>query len=287
MSSVEEKDIISQNDLDEPWLLNYNMPGGWFDFPIPSPSWNFNMTNGFPFIHTPPPKSILQGITGLYNYKVPTDLQFAECSKVNGLSLWDHNGWWQCLFPQEIIRKRLNKIYHDIEKVDLNKFVSKESVSNDSARLSEYFNDYTKYLLWKSEQNKSSLSSCSSSSLLLDSNKKREDRQSWLPIDKVTTPEDIMQTGWIDDDSNEERRKKVIGRSQYMTYSSNNSTFGNSDASDNLTKEVTTIKTFYDDGSCAIKEREKITPNDGREPIIKEREKIIKEKPSSSSSSWF
>ena len=283
MSNIGEKDIIPQDELDEPWLLNYNVPEGWFDFPIPSPSWNFNSTYGFPFVHNPPPKGILQGITGLYNYKVPTDLQFAQCSKVNGLSLWDQNGWWQCLFPQDIIRERLSKIYRDIEKVDLNRFVSKESVSNDPITLSKYFNDYTKYLLWKSEQNKSS----PSSSLLLDSNKKREDSQSWLPVDRVTTPEDIMQTGWIDSDSNNEREKRVIGKSQYMTYSSSNNVFGNNDTSNSSTKEVTTTKTFYDDGSCVIKEREKTIPSDGGEPIIKERERIVKEKPSSSSSSWF
>lgn len=283
MSNIEEKDIIPQDELDEPWLLNYNIPEGWFDFPFPSPSWNFNITNGFPFVHNPPPKGILQGITGLYNYKVPTDLQFAQCNKVNGLSLWDQNGWWQCLFPQEIIKKRLNKIYNDMERVDLDRFISKESVANDPTALSKYFNDYTKYLLWKSEQDKSS----SSSSLLLDSNKKREDKQSWFPVDRVTTPEDIMRTDWIDGDSGEKCQKKVIGRSQYMTYSSNNNTFGNSDDSDNSTKEVTTTKTFYDDGSCLIKEREKIIPNDGRKPIIKEREKVVREKPSSSSSSWF
>lgn len=277
MSNIDGKDTKPQDELDEPWLLNYNFPENWFHFLDLSPPWN-----------SPPPRGILQGVTGLYNYKIPTDSQFAQCNKVNGLSLWDQNGWWQCLFPRDIIRQRVNKVYHDDTKsIDLNRFVSKETVANDPTALSKYFNDYTKYLLWKSEQNKtlSTNSSLLLSSSSSDSDQKGDNKQSWLPVDKVTTPEDIMQTGWIDGEPNERQGKqKIIGRSQYMTYDSSNKNMFGKDNNNPSTKEVITTKTYYDDGSCVVKETEKIIPSDGGEPIINERERVIKEKPSSS---WF
>ena len=69
-----------------------------------------------------------------------------------------------------------------------------------------------------------------------------------------------------------------------MTYDSSNKNMFGKDNNNPSTKEVITTKTYYDDGSCVVKETEKIIPSDGGEPIINERERVIKEKPSSS---WF
>lgn len=265
---MSRKDIKPDDDFDEPWLLNYNAPESWFEFPFsPASFQHFNIYNPIP-----PPSGILQGITGLYNYKIPTEPQFAQCDKVNGLSLWDRNGWWQCLFPQEVVRERLQKVYNDVEQIDLDRFVTREKIEQNSSVLGKYFNDYTKYLVWKSEQNTKKREEIK--------NNTKDTSNNWLSLDNPTTPEDMMQ---LNMSNGKGAGKHVIGKSQYMSY--NNEL--NADGIDS-SKEIKTTKTFYDDGSCLIKETEKIVPNDGGKPIINEREKIVKDTPSSSSSSsWF
>lgn len=279
---MSRKDIKPEDDFDEPWLLNYNAPESWFEFPFsPTSFQHFNIFNPIP-----PPTGILQGITGLYNYKIPTEPQFAQCDKVNGLSLWDQNGWWQCLFPQEVVRERLQKVYNDVEQIDMNRFVTREQIEQNPSFLGKYFNDYTKYLVWKSEQNAKKRQE-------IKNDVKATNNNSWSSLDRLsldssslanpTTPEDMMQLNMSNGVS---AGKQVIGRSQYMSY--NNEV--NDDGVDS-SKEIKTTKTFYDDGSCLVKETERIIPKDGGKPIIHEREKVVKDTPgsssSSSSSSWF
>lgn len=281
MRENQQKDMKPLDEMDEPWLFNYTPPEGWLDsnfFPTPSLAsistlFHPNMDYVFPFVYNPPPTGILQGITGLYNYKVPTDLQFAQCNKVNGLSLWDRNGWWQCLFPQEVIRERFQQFYKEADKIDMTKFVSKESVDNNNpTNLGHYFNDYTKYLVWKMDQQKDE------DLLQKQVGKEGKSSSGWLPVsEKVTTPEDMMQ--WDLNSNENDDKKRIIGKSQYMLYN------GMASNGEKSKKEIITTKTFYDDGSCLVKEREKIIPTDSEKPIINEREKVVKEAPFSSSSS--
>ncbi|CAL9730727.1 hypothetical protein MOUN0_K02630 [Monosporozyma unispora] len=271
---MSRKDIKPEEEFDEPWLFNYTPPESWLDSPFSPTSFQpFNIFNPIP-----PPSGILQGITGLYNYKIPTEPQFAQCNKVNGLSLWDQNGWWQCLFPQEVVRERLQKVYKDVEQIDMNRFVTKEKIKQDPTTLENYFNDYTKYLVWKFEQSARQREEIKQNKINNNNN--------WLSLDNdnnnntrntPTTPEDMMQLGMV---NNGNSGKKVIGKSQYMSY--NNELDSNGVDS---SKEIKTTKTYYDDGSCLIKETEKVTPKDGGKPIINEREKVVNDKPSSSS--WF
>lgn len=302
MSSKTNKDITSEDELDEPWLLNYNPPD-WFEQPLSGFDFNFPFprttisppffeNRGFQFMDmNHPPKNIVQGVTGLYNYKVPTDLQFAQCNKVNGLSLWDQNGWWQCLFPQELIRERLQKLYkkhnsyfisgknkldgdhNELTESDMEKFISRESVEN-SGSLSDYFNDYTKYLLWKESNQKT----------IEDREIKEEKRDK-----DVLNADDMMKWDLSTKDptinmNTTSHDKKVIGQSQYMSYVNDFRNEDDSGISNESSKEVKTTKIYYDDGSCLVREREKIIPKDGSKPIIKEKEKVVKDKPSSS---WF
>lgn len=189
---------------------------------------------------------VRQGITGLYNYRTPTELQFTECNKVGGLSVWNTKGWWRCLFPEKEVSERLAD-----QKDKLQYVLTKEKVESDSKhKFGLFFPEYTGFLTWKSHMNQ-----------LI---RERADKEVAViqTEPKLSTPEDLMvDTSKMNDD----RDKKVIGTSEYVTYT----------YTPEGQKEVKKTKTFYDNGTVLVRSENKLTPADRSEPQFDTSEKII------------
>ncbi|CCF55606.1 hypothetical protein KAFR_0A01680 [Kazachstania africana CBS 2517] len=202
-------------------------------------------------------------VATLSNYKGPTETQFANCLESNGLSVWDTNGWWRCLFPDDSVKKRLkmdNKTLHDAN------ILTREKIENDyEHKLGLFFTDYTNYLLWKTNLNKS-----------VSDRKLEEKANEFNWNHTMTTPEDL-----IFNHSND--KKQVIGKSQFLKFNSTNE--GD--------EEIKELKTYYQDGTMSLKTQKKMTPSDGSKPRVESYEKIMKsdEKFDTSNnhgfSSWF
>lgn len=220
---------------------------------------NFNQFNNININKLIPPTDIIPNLNGIYNYRLPTDRQFAYCQKVNGISIWDKNGWWKCLFPNDHIIKILNSKQqfqnNENKSISLDDLVTKEKVN-----LKEYFTDYTHYLLWKLKNERDQNNRLSHADD--DGNNKFN---KWGQ-DSLTTGNEIG----IKDDNDvlldeDKSIKKIIGREQSISMkNSNDKTVAN--------EEIKITKIFYDDGSILVKKATKTTPKDGSEPIINETE---------------
>lgn len=205
-----------------------------------------------------------EGKTGLYNYKLPSEVQFAECDDVQGLSVWDTNGWWRCLFPTDVIKKRLPRM----DDETISKVLTKEKVEADyNHHLGLFFTDYSKYLLWKVAINRK----------INEQNKKQSEILD-VPLAAADskTPEDLMMSNGNGNDKN------IIGTSEYVTYNS----------SEEGRTKIKESKTFYDNGTTLIRSERKITPNDGSAPRVEHSEHLVKTSESDvggppSSTSWF
>lgn len=188
---------------------------------------------------------VAQGVTGLFNYRTPTELQFTECNQVGGLSVWNTKGWWRCLFPEKEVSKRLAD-----QKDQLQYVLTKEKVENDRGhKFGLFFPEYTGYLTWRSHMNQ-----------LIHEKKEKQAaaKKQLIP----TTPEDFM----VDTErrSNDED-KRVIGTSEYVTYT----------YTPEGQNEVKKSKTYYDNGTVLVKSQSKLTPADNGKPQVETSEKII------------
>ncbi|ODV93505.1 hypothetical protein PACTADRAFT_36118 [Pachysolen tannophilus NRRL Y-2460] len=77
--------------------------------------------------------------TGYWAYPSPSAETYEACKKKDGLSVWNENGYWRCLFPRAIIPP---------EK--LNSTLTKEDVLEDkNNEKGLFFQDFNKYLDWK------------------------------------------------------------------------------------------------------------------------------------------
>lgn len=189
---------------------------------------------------------VAQGVTGLYNYRTPTEPQFTECSKVGGLSVWNTKGWWRCLFPEKEVSKRLAD-----QKDQLKYVLTKEKVEGDRAhKFGLFFPEYTGYMTWKSHMNQ-----------LI---REKRDKEAATVREKLipSTPEDFM----LDTDSSANGKdKKVIGTSEYVTYT----------YTPEGQNEVKKTKTYYDNGTVLVKSQNKLTPAEDGKPQIETTEKLI------------
>jgi len=223
----------------------------------------FGSRNDNEYIHGDQIKE--EGVTGLYNYKTPSDSQFAQCMDSQGLSVWDTNGWWRCLFPQNIIKQNLP----NLQETESAMILSKQKVENDvNHKFGLYFTDYTKYLLWKSQMNK----------IINDKREKEIENPQKLQTNKFTnqkdenepatmTPESLM----LSDDSAlsaSKKDKSIFGTSEVLRSSM---------SSDGLTEETKELKTFYDDGSIILKTEKKVTPQDGGSPRLETHERVLRQ----------
>lgn len=78
--------------------------------------------------------------------KNPTEIHYMRCLENEGDIVWDTKGQFNCLFPESYLEKRNLK----------NLQLSKEAVAEDKdhKKFGLFFNDYTKYLTWKYNNNK-------------------------------------------------------------------------------------------------------------------------------------
>ncbi|CDR42621.1 CYFA0S10e00364g1_1 [Cyberlindnera fabianii] len=77
-----------------------------------------------------------RGISGLKAYPVPNTSQYEECQNKKGLSVWDENGWWRCLFPRANLPQEGG--------------VSREDVEGDrDNKYGVFFKEYNSLLDWK------------------------------------------------------------------------------------------------------------------------------------------
>lgn len=189
---------------------------------------------------------VRQGITGFYNYRTPTELQFTECNKVGGLSVWNTKGWWRCLFPEKEVSKRLAEQSQDVQYV-----LTREKVENDRGhKLGLFFPEYTGFLTWKSHMNQLIREKASKQEAIA----KRETN--------LSTPEDFMlDTSGMHKDED----KKVIGTSEYVTYT----------YTPEGQKELKKTKTYYNNGTVLVRSENKLTPADKGKPQFETTERII------------
>lgn len=201
-----------------------------------------------------------EGVTGLYNYTTPTDIQFAQCMDSQGLSVWDANGWWRCLFPKNIIQQNLPNL-QDAESAMI---LTKEKVENDlTHKFGLYFSDYTKYLLWKSQINK------------IIEERRTDQKQKQLKQEQdteiqfpTTTPEDVMLRDATIVQQQHNDKKSVVGKSEV---------FKSKMTSDGANEETKETKTYYNDGSVVLKTQMKVTPKNGGQPRIENHERVLKQ----------
>lgn len=193
---------------------------------------------------------VRQGITGLYNYKTPTDSQFSQCKDIGGLSVWSTRGWWRCLFPEKVVEDRLE------DRASLKNVLTKEKVEADSGhKLGLFFSDYTGYLSWKAHMNK----------LIRERREKTQQQQEALKIQehdsRLATPEDLMfDTTAITDEG-----KHVI--SSYQNIMSRTTSEGR--------EQINERKTYYDNGTVLLKTEKKLIPANGSKPKIETSERVI------------
>ncbi|SCW02534.1 LAFE_0F08548g1_1 [Lachancea fermentati] len=178
-----------------------------------------------------------EGVTGLYGYRTPTNSQFEECQEVKGLSVWDSHGLWRCLFPESVVRTK-------VQPGQLSDVVTREKVENDNHHnLGLFFTEYSSYLTWRSHM------------LRLAERRRKEARES-LETWRSPTPEDLtdLATG-----------KKVVGTSEYVTYNT----------TDNGQEQIKETKTYYDDGTVRLRSEKRHTSPDGGKPKVESVEKLL------------
>lgn len=220
------------------------LPGGFS-----GPARMKGLTNG-PFASE---EIVRQGITGLYNYKTPTDSQFNECKDIGGLSVWGTSGWWRCLFPEKVVKDRLD------DQKDLKGVVTKEKVEADTGhKLGLFFPDYTGFLTWKAHMNQ----------LIREKREKaqqEQQKQQALNLKEsdshLAIPEDLMfDTSGVTDDG-----KQVI--STYQNIISRSTPEGR--------EQINERKTYYDNGTVLLKTEKKLVPADGSKPKVETSERVI------------
>ncbi|EDO15449.1 hypothetical protein Kpol_1027p24 [Vanderwaltozyma polyspora DSM 70294] len=187
-----------------------------------------------------------QGITGLYNYKTPTESQFEKCQEIGGLSVWNTKGWWRCLFPNAVVQKNLDSL--NIKDNIEDNVLTREKVESDKdhQKYGLFFTDFSNYLQWRLHMNR----------LIKEKEQQKYETDKLIKSDDFfsTTPENLM----VDEPSNfgSTNGKTVVGQSKNVSYSST------LEGKERL-KEW---KTYYDDGSVSIKRETKIEPADGGKP---------------------
>lgn len=109
-----------------------------------------------PFEHRTPFTKPRSSPFGLSSYTTPSAAQYHECSKKEGLSLWDLNGLWRCLFPAknvpaDILASKPSDVIATKEDFESR---SSGSVSGpiDLGPLGTFFRHYEDLLQWRGEQ---------------------------------------------------------------------------------------------------------------------------------------
>lgn len=94
--------------------------------------------NGFSnLIEALPNGGVVRRENGLIAKGIPPSEAFDECKKRNGMSVWDQQGWWNCIFPRD--------------QFSNNMLLSKEDIENDKNHENGlFFNSIEDLLGWQS-----------------------------------------------------------------------------------------------------------------------------------------
>lgn len=96
---------------------------------------------------------------GIYSYKGPSTREYNDCLRKDGVSVWDSEGYWRCLFPNSEVPARLldyKKNHLDgqiLTKEDFTDAVREHKPSGDEVidlgPKGVFFKQFTGYLNWK------------------------------------------------------------------------------------------------------------------------------------------
>ncbi|KAG7787222.1 hypothetical protein KL910_003884 [Ogataea haglerorum] len=168
---------------------------------------------------------------GLWAYPIPSAKLYSRCQEMNGLSVWDTNGAWRCLFPRASIPD------------DFGSALAREDVENDSSHQKGlFFQQYTDYLGFKIKMTELA-------------NKKR--KEEWEKFKE----EQKSKWDFYKDD-------KKFSDSPKFTGFSTSTTIRTLDDGD--VEKVTVMKQFFNDGSSTIKETKEILNSAGERKTIDE-----------------
>lgn len=164
-----------------------------------------------------------------------------------GLSVWDKDGVWRCLFPKAGLPLR------DDERS--NNTVTKEDyLDNINDARSNFFENFNDLLGWKSQMRR----------LAREERQKRfeERKKRYEDLPPSETNFDLTNTTEITKNSSNingaDNEKKIIGTSKSI------STRTVEDGVEKYSK----ITKWYDDGTSQVEETKRLLPKDGSEPKI-------------------
>ena len=197
-----------------------------------------------------------QGITGLYNYNTPTEEEFEKCNEVGGLSVWNSSGWWRCLFPNNTVEKNFE--FFNIKETMDDSILTRENIEADvdHKKYGLFFKELTDYFTWRSHMNKMKK--------MNEFEKKKTYSMPNINEDLLfTTPEKLMAEDEYN--FNLKKDKIIIGQSTFVTFNTNQ----------DGKQKIKEYKTYYDDGTVAIRSEKTVTPSDGGKLINEVTENII------------
>lgn len=231
--------ICQQQELDE--IATRAVDSQWDTDPMWSWAqlWGFSARNQNEYVEP--------GISGLYQQgPTPGLIQYSTCRDMHGLSVWDANGWWRCLFPQSHVESHL------IQRDRIADVYTKERIERDSShQLGCFFTDYSQYLLYRAKVQDIAVARRNKA-------KKEQDRR-WLgELKTPETPENLMlDIG--------KPKNNVIGTSEYVTYQ----------LDEQGQKEVKKKRTYYDNGQVQIDMETKLNPRNGGAPQVTRSSKTV------------
>lgn len=183
----------------------------------------------------------------LWAYPVPSVRKYDACMAKEGLSVWDKDGVWRCLFPKAGLPLR------DDERN--NNTVTKEDyLDNINDARSNFFENFNDLLGWKSQMRR----------LAREERQKRfeERKKRYEDLPPSETNFDLTNTTEITKNSSNingaDNEKKIIGTSKSI------STRTVEDGVEKYSK----ITKWYDDGTSQVEETKRLLPKDGSEPKI-------------------
>lgn len=174
--------------------------------------------------------------SGLKAYPTPTLTDYSNCVKNDGISVWDENGWWRCLFPKNKIGNSNELTREDVEKDVQNKY-------------GLFFSDYNGFMDWRLKVR------------TLVKEKQEIDRKNALEAREAANIQGIYDDYAKDTDYQDYGDNNVTSQSKSVYYR----TLPNGDA-----EEITQQKKVYRDGTVKKENFKKTIPKDGSLPVIEQ-----------------
>ncbi|GMM30003.1 hypothetical protein DAMA08_027480 [Martiniozyma asiatica (nom. inval.)] len=181
---------------------------------------------------------------------VPNIDAWDKCKEINGLSVWDRDGLWHCLFPSSIIPYSYNgTISENGSSADKTELLSKDDIVIDNEH---WFQDVHQLLQWKSQMHKNL------------KQRRREQWDAWKKSEgeKWTSAFGFTGKGKGKKDKDKDKDKDLISKS----VESNFKTLENGQF-----ERVTIEKKTFTDGTTKKWEKKELLNADGSILEIKER----------------